>query len=143
MKPRPSELPNRSASNLLTQLAVYLTVTMLVLTTFASANTVGRNHLKTDAIRLDVNQRIPGMILDISDDDDDADLVTLPFPVNFFGTKYEYGCATSNGGASFTNDTDEDNCPDVYDYSVAATALATVSPYIGSGPHPGDGNELG
>lgn len=87
--------------------------------TAASAATPGVGDV-TDAMIYGADGPV-GVPLSLSDEDDDAETVELPFPINFFGTAYGYLCINSNGAATPV-ETESDTCSS--DYNVTLAQLA-------------------
>ncbi|MCH8991785.1 MAG: hypothetical protein IIA44_08580 [Acidobacteria bacterium] len=69
------------------------------------------NNAPDPVITFDWMDATGGTLLDIEDEDDDWDTVTLPFTFNFFGTDYTQVDVSSNGFLSFDIDND---CNDNY-----------------------------
>jgi hypothetical protein len=70
-----------------------------------------------------------GTILDISNSDDSTRTIAAPFPINFFGTKYEGLCITTNGGV-YPVATSTTSCSNQYDKNLQNLALTSDAPII-------------
>lgn len=93
------------------------------------------------AIRYTAEGTVIGSVIRSLVDRDDA-VTTYPsgFPTNFFGTKYDNICITTNGGVYLTNSpvrvtTSADpiangGCSNSYDYSVSYMAIDNNAPFI-------------
>lgn len=66
---------------------------------------------------------------DLEDQDDESTTFAAPWAINFFGTKYEGLCVTTNGTISPVL-TDADSCSDEYDYDLENLALESEAPVI-------------
>ena len=104
----------------------------LLLTSYASAATVGVGDI-TNAMRYGSDNRVIGSIAEeIEDSDDDTQLIEAPWPMNFFGRKYTGICVTSNGTISpvvLDEDGDAD-CNDDYDETLDYLAEEAEAPVI-------------
>lgn len=69
------------------------------------------------------------VVADLTDEDDDYSTIPAPFAINFFGTKYEGLCITTNGTISPVL-TPADGCSDDYDVDVENLALDSEAPVI-------------
>jgi len=69
------------------------------------------------------------VIADFTDADDETDTYPAPWPVNFFGEKFEGLCVTSNGGV-YPVATSSTDCADQYDEDLANLALGSTAPLI-------------
>jgi hypothetical protein len=98
-------------------------------TTAASAAGVGD---VTNAVRYANNGNVIGTVAtEIEDSDDEAFLMEAPWPMNFFGRKYDGLCVTSNGTVSpVVYDNGNADCDDSYDETLADLAEAAEAPLI-------------
>ncbi len=71
------------------------------------------NNAPDPVVTFDWMDATGGTLLDIEDEDDDWDTVTLPFTFNFFGTDYAEVDVSSNGFLSFDIDSE---CNDNYNW---------------------------
>jgi len=121
----PSSKTRRAAAVLLA--TVFGVVPSLMSIAPASASGVGDI---TSAVRYGGDGRVIGDVAeDIQNADDDAQLIHAPWPMNFFGRKYDGICVTSNGTVSPVN-YDTASCDDSYDYPLADLAENATAPVI-------------
>ena len=65
----------------------------------------------------------------LRDEDDDTSTIAAPFPLNFFGTKYDALCISTNGTVTPVLTTDDD-CTDEYNESLSYIALEDEESFI-------------
>ena len=83
----------------------------------------------SDAMRYGASAPLGDVIEDLVDEDDSTYTVAAPWPLNFFGQKYEGLCITTNGGVYPVVDGDA-SCDNVYDENVEALANSSQAPMI-------------
>lgn len=84
----------------------------------------------TTAVRYADNGKVIGDVAEpIQDSDDDSYLIEAPWPMNFFGRKFDGLCVTSNGTVSPVVYADAD-CDDSYDDPLASLGESANSPVI-------------
>ena len=113
-------------------LAIALTIGVvpaLIVTSSSTAATIGVGDI-TDAMRYGPDNRVIGEVSGpIQDSDDDSYLIEAPWPMNFFGRKFDGLCVTSNGTISPVV-YDEADCDDSYDDPLASLGESANSPVI-------------
>jgi len=111
---------------------VFGVVPALLVTSSSTAATVGVGDI-TDAMRYGSDNRVIGTIAeDIEDSDDDSYWIEAPWPMNFFGRKYDGICVTSNGTVSPVElpESGSPDCSDDYDDDLAGLAEDAEAPVI-------------
>jgi LPXTG-motif cell wall-anchored protein len=83
---------------------------------------------KSNAVRYAADGPIGTLVSALANQDDGSTTVPAPFPLNFFGTKYDYICFSNNGGVYPTNVTDGE-CGD-FDYDVKELAAQATAPMV-------------
>jgi hypothetical protein len=112
--------------------AVVITIALglfpvVALTSGATAAGVGDI---TTAVRYATNGTVIGAVAEpIQDSDDNSYLIEAPWPMNFFGRKFDGLCVTSNGTVSPVVYDDAD-CDNSYDETLADLADSAGSPLI-------------
>ena len=86
----------------------------------------------SDAMRYGASAPLGAVVPEFVDVDDTTKTYPAPWPVNFFGTKYEGLCVTTNGGVYPVADSTVE-CSDEYDLSLDQLALASSAPMIAGG----------
>ena len=89
--------------------------------TAASAATPGIGDV-SDAMRYGASGPVGSIVTDLSGEDDEVTTVTAPFPINFFGTRSEGVCITTNGGF-YPVPADTDSCNNAYDNNLENLAV--------------------
>ena len=97
----------------------------------SGATAVGVGDITT-AMRYDQDGTVIGEVAtEIQDSDDDSYLIEAPWPMNFFGRKFDGLCVTSNGTVSpVVYDGGNASCDDSYDDPMADLADSAGSPLI-------------
>lgn len=111
---------------------VFGVVPALLATSSTTAATVGLDDI-TDAMRYGSDNRVIGTVAEeIQDADDDSYWIEAPWPMNFFGRKYDGICVTSNGTVSPVQlpESGSPNCSDEYDENLADLAESAEAPVI-------------
>jgi heterodisulfide reductase subunit C len=114
-------------------LAIALTIGVvpaLLVTSSSTAATIGVGDI-TDAMRYGSDNRVIGQIAEeIQDSDDDSQWIEAPWPMNFFGRKYDGICVTSNGTVSPVElpESGSPDCSDDYDEKLADLAEDAEAP---------------
>ncbi len=104
----------------------------LLLTSSSTAATIGVGDI-TDAMRYGSDNRVIGQIAeDIQNSDDSSQWIEAPWPMNFFGRKYDGICVTSNGTVSPVQipESGSPNCSNDYDDTLAELAESAEAPVI-------------
>lgn len=83
---------------------------------------------QSDAVRYAVDGPLGAIVPELANSDDTSITVASPFPLNFFGNKYDYVCLTNNGGVYPTNDSTA-TCGE-YDQDVASLAGSAEAPIV-------------
>jgi LPXTG-motif cell wall-anchored protein len=113
-------------------LAMALTIGVvpaLLVTSSSTAATIGVGDI-TDALRYGPDNRVIGEVSGpIQDSDDNSYLIEAPWPMNFFGRKFDGLCVTSNGTISPVV-YDEADCDNSYDRPLANLGESANSPVI-------------
>jgi LPXTG-motif cell wall-anchored protein len=106
-----------------------LALVVAPIVTASAANAVGVGDITT-AVRYGNDGRVIGEIAaDIQESDDDSQLIQAPWPMNFFGRKYDGICVTSNGTVSPVH-YDTASCDDSYDHTLDSLASSADAPVI-------------
>ena len=100
--------------------AAALVAATVLLVTPMSASAAGVGDTSA-AVLYDPTGPIGSVLTALSDHDDDATTIPAPFPINFFGTKYDYLCVSTNGTVTPVANAG-DGCSDDYDVSLAEFA---------------------
>lgn len=111
---------------------VFGVVPALLVTTSSTAATIGVGDI-TDAMRYGSDNRVIGDIAEtIRNSDDNSQWIEAPWPMNFFGRKYDGICITSNGTVSpvVIPDSGSPSCSNEYDVSLAELAEDAEAPVI-------------
>ncbi len=111
---------------------VFGVVPALLATSSTTAATVGLDDI-TDAMRYGSDNRVIGTIAnDIKDSDDSSYWIEAPWPMNFFGRKYDGICVTSNGTVSpvLLPESGSPDCSDEFDDDLAGLADSAGAPVI-------------
>lgn len=86
----------------------------------------------SEAVRYDTSRggrQVFGYIPEnLWDEDDDAELIEMPFPINYFGKSYTHACVTTNGLINPANA--GDSCSNRYDRGVGDLSLRADNPSI-------------
>lgn len=106
-----------------------LAAAALVFTSAAPAVAATNPKDTSEAMRYGASSPLGSVITALSGADDDTYTVAAPWPLNFFGVKYEGLCITTNGGV-FPVPTATDGCSDSYDYDLAYLAGSANAPMI-------------
>lgn len=101
----------------------------VLLTTTAPALAVGNSRDVSDAMRYGPSAPLGEVIAEFEDQDDTTKTYAAPWPLNFFGVKYEGLCVTTNGGVYPVADSTVD-CSNEYDMSLDNLALESDAPMI-------------
>ena len=83
----------------------------------------------SDAIVYGPAGPIGAPLVDLAGEDDESTTVAAPFPINFFGTKYEGLCITTNGSV-YPVLTSTTSCSDSYDADLENLAIDGSAPII-------------
>lgn len=83
----------------------------------------------SDAMVYGATGPVGALVPDLIDRDDESSTIAAPFPINFFGTKYDGLCITTNGTISPVL-TPTDSCSNSYDRDVESLALDSSAPVI-------------
>jgi hypothetical protein len=116
-------------------LAIALTIGVvpaLLVTSSSTAATIGVGDI-TDAMRYGSDNRVIGEIAQqIRNSDDSSQWIEAPWPMNFFGRKYDGICVTSNGTVSPVQlpESGSPNCSNEYDDTLAELAEDAEAPVI-------------
>ncbi len=116
-------------------LAIALTIGVvpaLLVTSSSTAATIGVGDI-TDAMRYGSDNRVIGEIAQqIRNSDDSSQWIEAPWPMNFFGRKYDGICVTSNGTVSPVQlpESGSPSCSNEYDDTLAELAEDAEAPVI-------------
>jgi len=116
-------------------LAVALTfgvVPALLATSSSTAATIGVGDI-TDAMRYGSDNRVIGEIAQqIRNSDDNSQWIEAPWPMNFFGRKYDGICVTSNGTVSPVKlpESGSPTCSNRFDKTLAGLAQSAAAPVM-------------
>lgn len=94
-----------------------------------SAQALPSNGDITDAMVYGSSGPIGSVISDLTGEDDQTSTIAAPFPINFFGTKYDGFCITTNGGL-YPVATSSHSCSDAYDKDLDHLAQSSQAPMI-------------
>lgn len=83
------------------------------------------------AVLYDTNGPIGDVLTDLSGQDDSVTTIALPFPINFFGDKYDALCVSTNG-VVVPVPTVADSCSSDYDVDLATFAVDSDQSVIGA-----------
>jgi hypothetical protein len=83
----------------------------------------------SSAVIYDTAAPMGAIVTELADEDDDYHTVAAPWPINFFGIKYDGICVTTNG-AIFPVTTSLTSCTDYYDLNMENMALSAGAPMI-------------
>ncbi|WP_341952573.1 nidogen-like domain-containing protein [Salinibacterium sp. TMP30] len=83
----------------------------------------------SDAMVYGASAPVGTVLSDLIGQDDDSTTVAAPFAINFFGTRYEGLCISTNGSV-YPVLTPADGCSDDYDVDVESLALSSGTPVI-------------
>ena len=111
---------------------VFGVVPALLVTSSSTAATVGVGDI-TDAMRYGSDNRVIGEVSGpIQDSDDNSYFIEAPWPMNFFGRKFDGLCVTSNGTISPVQlpESGSPTCSNVYDRTLAGLAQSASAPVI-------------
>jgi LPXTG-motif cell wall-anchored protein len=97
---------------------------------FVLGVTSGAQAEPSEAVRYGEAAAIIGTELVFTEDDDAVAEVALPFPINFFGTKYDTACIDINGTLHFLESSDEDCSGSNYNDPLDELAAEYQSPMI-------------
>jgi LPXTG-motif cell wall-anchored protein len=84
---------------------------------------------RSNAVRYAADGPIGTLVSALANQDDGSTTVAAPFPLNFFGTKYDYICFSNNGGVFPTNDSADADCG-AFDYDVKGLAGEALAPMV-------------
>jgi hypothetical protein len=122
---KPSTKSQRIATIILA--TVFGVAPSVIAATPASASGVGDI---TTAVRYGGDGRVIGdIVTSIQDRDDSSQLLHAPWPMNFFGRKYDGICVTSNGTVSPVY-YDTAHCSDAFDQTLESLAQSADAPVI-------------
>ena len=116
-------------------LAIALTIGVvpaLLVTSSSTAATIGVGDI-TDAMRYGSDNRVIGEIAQqIRNSDDSSQWIEAPWPMNFFGRKYDGICVTSNGTVSPVQlpESGSPTCSNSYDQKLEDLAESASAPVI-------------
>ena len=115
---------------LIKKLSVLLTSVLLVpfFSIPASADTKGVGDV-SNAMIYGPSAPIGDIITQLATRDDSTKTIAAPFPINFFGTKHEGLCMTTNGGV-YPVATSTSSCSNQYDKNLENLALESSAPII-------------
>jgi hypothetical protein len=83
----------------------------------------------SDAMVYGASSPVGAVLSDLEGEDDESTTIAAPFAINFFGTKYEGLCITTNGTISPVL-TPTSTCSNEYDLNVENLALDSAAPVI-------------
>ncbi|MCU1440319.1 MAG: hypothetical protein JWP85_1316 [Rhodoglobus sp.] len=109
-------------------IAAVVAISVLTLPLAASAAGVGD---QSSAVLYEASSPIGTVLTDLTDDDDESTTVALPFSINFFGSKYDALCVSTNGTV-VPVPTALDGCGDDYDVDLANFAVDNDESVIGA-----------
>jgi hypothetical protein len=109
--------------------SVLVVAALLVPAVPASAEIVRGVGDVTNAVVYGDGAPLGMVIADLSNQDDAVANVSLPFPVNFFGTSYSALCVTTNGGV-YPIASVEGDCANNYDETLEDLAIYSQAPII-------------
>jgi hypothetical protein len=121
---------NIRSKHLIKRISVLLISVLLVpfLSIPATADTRGVGDV-SNAMIYGPSAPIGSIVPQLAGDDDSSYTIDAPFAINFFGTKYEGFCITTNGGV-YPVATSSSGCSNEYDKDLENLALESSAPII-------------
>ncbi|MBX9472871.1 nidogen-like domain-containing protein [Microcella sp.] len=109
--------------------AAALIAAAILVTTAAPAMASVNTRDESDAMRYGASAPLGSVISELSGQDDDTHTIAAPWPLNFFGDKFDGICITTNGGV-YPVATSTSTCSDAYDLDLENLAIDSEAPMI-------------